>query len=107
MNGPIVSFKKICRLHLQENGQAESVGESSLYIFFHKTCSLKYCLVSLSSSDYKEYHTDTSVKFVIKMNKDKLQKAEETGLHKFFKLQTTMTQQTTMVSTRIFKFFLL
>ena len=50
--------------------------------------------------DYKEYHTDTTVKFVIKMNKDKLLKAEESGLHKFFKLQTTMTQQSTMVRSK-------
>lgn len=47
--------------------------------------------------DYKEYHTDTTVKFVIKMNKDKLRKAEEEGLHKFFKMQTTLTQSSTLV----------
>ncbi|XP_072033901.1 DNA topoisomerase 2-alpha-like isoform X2 [Amphiura filiformis] len=50
-----------------------------------------------SITDYKEYHTDTTVKFVVTMNKEKLLKAEETGLHKFFKLQTTLTQHSTMV----------
>uniref|UniRef100_A0A8D8TSL7 DNA topoisomerase 2 n=1 Tax=Cacopsylla melanoneura TaxID=428564 RepID=A0A8D8TSL7_9HEMI len=42
-------------------------------------------------TDYKEYHTDTTVKFKITMNPDKLHKAEMEGLHKVFKLQTTMT----------------
>ena len=40
--------------------------------------------------DYKEYHTDKTVKFVVQMQADKLRKAElEKGLHQFFKLQTT------------------
>ncbi|XP_070571021.1 DNA topoisomerase 2-alpha-like isoform X2 [Ptychodera flava] len=43
-------------------------------------------------TDYKEYHTDTTVKFVVKMTEDKLLKAEEQGLHKVFKLQTTLSQ---------------
>ena len=37
--------------------------------------------------DYKEYHTDVSVKFVVKMTPEKLAQAEQTGLHKVFKLQ--------------------
>ncbi|KAK7507966.1 hypothetical protein BaRGS_00000931 [Batillaria attramentaria] len=41
--------------------------------------------------DYKEYHTDTTVKFVVKMSPEKLAQAEETGLHKVFKLQTTIS----------------
>uniref|UniRef100_A0A1I8HWP8 DNA topoisomerase 2 n=1 Tax=Macrostomum lignano TaxID=282301 RepID=A0A1I8HWP8_9PLAT len=41
--------------------------------------------------DYKEYHTDTTVKFVVQMSADKLRDAEESGLHKFFKLQTSLT----------------
>ncbi|VBB31474.1 unnamed protein product [Acanthocheilonema viteae] len=40
--------------------------------------------------DFKEYHTDTTVKFVIKMNAAKLREAEMEGLHKIFKLQTTI-----------------
>ena len=43
-------------------------------------------------SDYKEYHTDKTVKFVVSMTADKLRAAEKTkGLHTFFKLQTTIS----------------
>ncbi|KAM9831950.1 DNA topoisomerase 2-alpha [Neosynchiropus ocellatus] len=42
-------------------------------------------------TDYKEYHTDTTVRFVIKMTEDRLKEAESTGLHKVFKLQTPLT----------------
>ncbi|XP_057320672.1 DNA topoisomerase 2 [Microplitis mediator] len=41
-------------------------------------------------TDYKEYHTDTEVHFVISVNRDKLVELEKDGLHKTFKLQTTM-----------------
>ncbi|XP_044583861.1 DNA topoisomerase 2 isoform X2 [Cotesia glomerata] len=41
-------------------------------------------------TDYKEYHTDTEVHFVISINRDKLVDLERDGLHKVFKLQTTM-----------------
>ncbi|XP_023932528.1 LOW QUALITY PROTEIN: DNA topoisomerase 2-alpha-like [Lingula anatina] len=42
-------------------------------------------------SDYKEYHTDVTVKFVVKMTAEKLAQAEQVGLHKFFKLQTSIS----------------
>ncbi|XP_053322154.1 DNA topoisomerase 2-beta [Spea bombifrons] len=42
-------------------------------------------------TDYKEYHTDTTVKFVVRMTEEKLQQAEVAGLHKVFKLQTSLT----------------
>ncbi|CAC5368042.1 TOP2 [Mytilus coruscus] len=42
-------------------------------------------------TDYKEYHTDTTVKFIVKMTSEKLAQAEETGLHKLFKLQSTIS----------------
>merc|ERR1712172_2268 len=43
-------------------------------------------------TDYKEYHTDKTVKFVVSMAADKLRAAEQTkGLHTFFKLQTTIS----------------
>ncbi|KAK5850653.1 hypothetical protein PBY51_001512 [Eleginops maclovinus] len=42
-------------------------------------------------TDYKEYHTDTTVRFVIKMTPEKLSEAEAAGLHKVFKLQTNLT----------------
>ncbi|CAG5908755.1 unnamed protein product [Menidia menidia] len=42
-------------------------------------------------SDYKEYHTDTTVRFVVKMTPEKLREAEAAGLHKVFKLQSPLT----------------
>ncbi|KAM9424220.1 DNA topoisomerase 2-alpha [Pholidichthys leucotaenia] len=42
-------------------------------------------------TDYKEYNTDTTVRFVIKMTEEKLREAEATGLHKVFKLQSPLT----------------
>ncbi|XP_041476375.1 DNA topoisomerase 2-alpha-like [Lytechinus variegatus] len=47
--------------------------------------------VKPSITDYKEYHTDTTVKFVVKMNEERLMRAEDEGLHKMFKLQTTFS----------------
>ncbi|XP_021916597.1 DNA topoisomerase 2-like isoform X2 [Zootermopsis nevadensis] len=44
-----------------------------------------------SITDYKEYNTDTTVKFVVTMSAEKLRVAESEGLHKFFKLQTTVS----------------
>merc|ERR1712029_34546 len=42
-------------------------------------------------SDYKEYHTDKTVKFIVQMAADKLRSADMgQGLHNLFKLQTTM-----------------
>ena len=43
-------------------------------------------------TDYKDYNTDTTVKFVIQMTEEKIRAAErDKGLHSFFKLQTTMS----------------
>ncbi|XP_010770504.1 DNA topoisomerase 2-alpha [Notothenia coriiceps] len=42
-------------------------------------------------TDYKEYHTDTTVRFLVKMTPEKLIEAEAAGLHKVFKLQTSLT----------------
>merc|ERR1719508_126095 len=42
--------------------------------------------------DYKDYNTDTTVKFIVQMNDAKLRDVERSqGLHTFFKLQTTMS----------------
>ncbi|VDM34669.1 unnamed protein product [Hydatigera taeniaeformis] len=41
--------------------------------------------------DYKEYHTDVTVRFVVQMTREKLREAESMGLHKFFKLAVPMT----------------
>lgn len=42
-------------------------------------------------TDYREYHTDATVKFVVKMTPEKLAQAEENGLHKVFKLQSIIS----------------
>ncbi|XP_036429083.1 DNA topoisomerase 2-alpha [Colossoma macropomum] len=42
-------------------------------------------------TDYKEYHTDTTVRFVVKMTEERLREAEAAGLHKVFKLQNPLT----------------
>lgn len=42
-------------------------------------------------TDFKEYHTDTTVRFVVKMSQENLQKAEADGFHKVFKLQNPLT----------------
>lgn len=45
-------------------------------------------------TDYKEYHTDATVKFVVKVTPEKLSQMEQTGLHKVFKLQTSLSTST-------------
>ncbi len=43
-------------------------------------------------TDYKEYHTDKTVRFTVTMSADKLKAAEcQKGLHTFFKLQSTIS----------------
>lgn len=44
----------------------------------------------ITISDFKEYHTDVTVKFVLKMPSANLVKAEAQGLHKVLKLQTAI-----------------
>ena len=39
--------------------------------------------------DYKEYHTDTTVRFVVKLSAAQFAKFSESGLHKNFRLQET------------------
>jgi len=54
------------------------------------------CFISIR--EYKEYNTDTTVKFIVKMTPENLAKSEEAGLHKVFKLQNTITTNS-MVTT--------
>lgn len=42
-------------------------------------------------TDYKEYHTDTTVRFVVKMSPEQFRNAEATGMHKYFKLQKALS----------------
>ncbi|XP_055353696.1 DNA topoisomerase 2-alpha-like [Paramacrobiotus metropolitanus] len=41
--------------------------------------------------DYKEYHTDTTVRFVIRMSGQKFEEFQREGFHKTFKLQQTIS----------------
>lgn len=41
-------------------------------------------------TDYREYNTDTKVNFVVTLEAAALEKARAEGLHRVFKLQTTM-----------------
>lgn len=43
------------------------------------------------SQDYKEYHTDTSVRFVVTMTDKEMQKAEAEGLEKYFRLTSSIS----------------
>ena len=38
-------------------------------------------------SDYKEYHTDTTVKFLVTLSEQRMLEAEREGFHKKFKLE--------------------
>ena len=42
-------------------------------------------------ANFKEYHTDTTVRFLVTLAEDKMLQAENEGLHKVFKLQSTHT----------------
>lgn len=42
-------------------------------------------------TDYKEYTTDTTVRFVVSLPENNLSQYEEKGLHKTFKLQSSIS----------------
>lgn len=48
-------------------------------------------LVVAMCRDYKEYHTDTTVRFVISMAAEKMQAASSAGLFKKFKLEGSLS----------------
>ena len=48
------------------------------------------CACVFLCSDYKEYHTDTTVKFVVTLSADKMMEAEAVGYHKKFKLESSL-----------------
>lgn len=45
----------------------------------------------LIRSDYREYHTDTTVRFTIKLDPAKMKEFDKEGFHKVFKLHTTLS----------------
>ena len=48
-------------------------------------------IIYINCSDYKEYHTDTTVKFVVTLSEQKMKEAEEIGFHKKFKLESSLS----------------
>lgn len=60
--------------------------EQVLEVFLHGQEDTPACI-----TDYKEYHTDTTVRFVVRMSNEQLAAAQRIGLHKFFKLQKTIS----------------
>jgi len=42
-------------------------------------------------TDYREYHTDITVRFVVKFTPEQFKVAEKTGFHKFFQLQKSIS----------------
>lgn len=53
-------------------------------------CTKTFYFIYPPFSDYKEYHTDATVKFIVTLPQDKLSKFEEEGMHKAFKLQSSL-----------------
>ena len=53
--------------------------------------------VPASITEYREYNTDVTVRFVVKMNPAKLKEAERKGLHKAFNLQSSLVCNNTLV----------
>lgn len=47
-------------------------------------------LIVFLFSDYKEYHTDTTVKFVVTLTAEKMEEARAAGIHKKFKLESAI-----------------
>uniref|UniRef100_H2Z119 DNA topoisomerase 2 n=1 Tax=Ciona savignyi TaxID=51511 RepID=H2Z119_CIOSA len=47
--------------------------------------------------EYKEYNTDITVRFIVKMTADKLREVERSGLHKFLSLQSSLSCNNTLV----------
>ncbi len=52
---------------------------------------LKSNILFLFLQDYKEYHTDSSVHFLVSLTEQEMAKAEEEGLEKRFKISTTIS----------------
>ena len=42
-------------------------------------------------SDYKEYHTDTTVRFVVNLAADKMEEVARANIYKRFKLESSIT----------------
>lgn len=63
----------------------QSYKEQVMDVYLYGNEKIKSCI-----TDYKEYHTDTTVKFVVTMTEEQLSQAEREGLHKKFKLDSSL-----------------
>ena len=52
--------------------------------------SFKYFSCFVPHRDYKEHHTDTTVKFEVSLSAENLAKAEQEGLYKKFNLESSI-----------------
>ena len=66
-------------------------GEEAPGVGVSKAKAAKAAPKAPSIKDFKEYHTDTTVKFVLTLTEEQMQAAETFGLDKKFKMETTIT----------------
>ena len=62
----------------------------TLVIMYSWSNGSDHMVLSPPPSGYKEYHTDTTVKFLVSMTRAKMDEAEAVGLHKKFKLEGSL-----------------
>ena len=58
-------------------------------------------ILNLFFRDYKEYHTDTTVHFVVSMTEENLAQAEQEGILKKFKLETSIATSSMVRNTYV------
>ncbi|XP_054285713.1 DNA topoisomerase 2-like [Macrosteles quadrilineatus] len=83
----VISHDKLEITELPIGTWTQQYKESVLEVMLHGEGDKKPAVIS----DYKEYNTDTTVRFVVTMPADRLVKLETEGLHQAFKLQTTIS----------------
>ena len=71
--------------------EALLVGEPQRAVGQTKAAAAKASNSEPSIKDYKEHHTDTTVHFTVTMTPEQMAAAEAVGLHKKFKLESTIT----------------
>uniref|UniRef100_A0A1B6ECC9 DNA topoisomerase 2 n=1 Tax=Clastoptera arizonana TaxID=38151 RepID=A0A1B6ECC9_9HEMI len=81
----IINDQKIEITELPIGTWTQAYKESVMEVMLHGSGEKSPAIIS----DYKEYNTDTTIRFVVTLTRDKMIIAENEGLHKTFKLQTT------------------
>lgn len=82
----IIGANKVEITELPIGVWTQNYKENVLEQMLHGNEKVKSCI-----QDYREYHTDTTVKFVITLQQGELARMEREGLHQAFKLQTTIS----------------